>query len=391
MTTRGRVDCYINPVDSSMGRRNQEIFGNITGFLSGQVLTDLGITLVSYNTGSGTGHGLSFWDTGTSSANNFTWAVYRFNNAPRGKFDMLFLLASGSGQAVSPFNVSLNANGVQVDNNSIAVVGWAAAVHPTGSVTNPWNGPVNAQGSGTLGSPIWTTSSAGKQPNVFPRANSTDGSFGTTRNYLAELHDDDQFAIPMRMHLVATEGSFTCVQDYGLANAYRIFHFGSYNPRPATTPVTEAPYFMFTGPVSPGSVDSLQLYTSLYGAAAGTSFNVGQDGGIAIPTQASGSKDLALITVGTPDNNIGAFNTFINSGSYDLLPLYVGVSDSTFKGILGTADNVGVGFGMVAGVVNAVSGTCAIGRNVGGSLKLLIPWSGSSPGSLSNVRTGRSF
>lgn len=403
MTVRGRVDCYINPSDASLGRRNQEIFANITGFLSGSVLTDLGITIVSYSTGSGPGRGLDFWDARESntgaSANNFTWVCYRFNNAPRGKFDMFLLIASASGQSLSPFNVSQNGGTVFGANNSFGIVGWACAVHPSGSVAStvsggPWNGPILAPGSGTLGTPIWATASNGGQPAVFPRANANDGSFAASRNYLTEMHDDGQFTIPMRMHLIATEGSFTCVQDYGLANSYRVFHFGSYNPRPGTTPASESPYFMWEGQTGPGTNNSNKLYGSFtFGGSAGTSFNNGGDGGVTVPTVASGTKNVAFVTVGNNniDTNIGSFNSFVNSGSYEFLPFYVCANDTGFNGILGTADYIGFGWGMVPGTVNNVSGTCALGPSTGGTLKLLLPWTGSSPGTVNNVRTGRSF
>lgn len=392
MTVRGRVDCYINPpADTSYWRRSQEIFGNITGFLSGSVLSDLGISIVSYNTGSGPGRGLDFWDareTNTgASANNFTWVVYRFNNAPRGKFDMLLLLVSGSGQSPAPFNVSTLASSA-----GNTIVGWACAVHPSGSATNPWNGPINAPGSGSLGTQIWNTSSVGTV-GIFPRANSADGAYGVNRNFLAELHDNTPI-IPMRMHIIATEGSFTVAQDYGLNNAYRIWHFGSYDPRPGTTSLIDAPYFMFTGRIAPSTNDSIALYNAVFGSAAGPSYGVGQDGGVTVPPLASGSKNVTFVTVGSsnaPDVNIGAFNSFVNSGSYEKLPLYVAASDGAFQGILGIADYVSMGFGMSPGVVNAASGTCALGRNVGLSLKVLVPWSGSSPGTLNNVRTGRTF
>lgn len=403
MTVRGRVDCYINPSDASLGRRNQEIFGNITGFLSGTVLSDLGISIVSYSTGSGPGRGLDFWDARENnlgaSANLFTWVVYRFNNAPRGKFDMLFLIASSSGQSLSPFNISTNGGTVFGANNSFGIVGWACAVWPSGSTGTtvsggPWNGPVVAQGSGTIGSPVWATGSNTLQPGVFPRANSNDGSFASTHNYLTEMHDDGQFSIPMRMHLIATEGSFTCVQDYGLANAYRIFHFGSYAPRPGTTPLAESPYFMFEGQTSPNTNNSTKFYSAFtYGGTAGNSFNNGGDGGINVPTVGSGSKNVVMTSVAgqNVDAIVGSFNNFVNSGSYDLLPIYVCVNDTGFAGILGTADYIQAAYGMVPGTVNLASGVCAFGPSSGASLKLLLPWSGSSPGTVNNVRTGRTF
>src|SRR5262249_44339252 len=142
---------------------------------------------------------------------------------------------------------------------------------------------------------------------------SNDGSFASSRQYLTEMHDDGQFSIPMRMHLIATEGSFTCVQDYGLANQYRVFHFGSYAARPGTTPLSESPYFMWEGSTGPASTPSVKIYNNAtFGGSAGNSFNNGGDGGISVPTLASGTKNVTFVTVGqnSLDSNIGSFNVF---------------------------------------------------------------------------------
>lgn len=415
MTLHGRVDCYINPSDPSLGRRNEEIFGNICDFLTGSLAASIGVTLVAANWQGGTGGkgaGLGFWD--GNNGNNlplsgafgagpsrFTWAVFRFNNAPRGVFDMMFVCVSGSGQSIAPFNISTNGGTVFGADNSYCDVGWAVACHPSGAVTHPWNGTTGSTGTDSLGNAnfIWNTSSLGTI-GVLPRANNpADGTYGALKNYFVKIHDDSNstFIIPMRMHILITEGSFTLVEDYNLVNSYRIFHFGSYNPRPGV--LAEAPYFMFCGRNSPSTQPSLALYNAqTYGAAAGVAFGStsAQDGGVMMPALVSGSRNVALTSIGGQniDGNIGSFNSWVNSGSYDLLPLYVCAQDTgtAFNGILGVADYIqGVGYGMIGQTVNAASSTIAIGQNAAGSLKLIMPWSGSSPGSLTGVRTGRDF
>src|SRR5579863_358179 len=414
MTVHGRADCYINPSDASLGRRNEEIFGNICDFLTGSFAQSLGIYLVAANWQGGTGgagQGLGFWD-GSPGTNEplgpngngpsrFTWAVFRWPNAPRGSFDMLIAIASGSGQSLSPFDFSQNTGTVFGANNSFGIIGWACATFPSSSTTTgsnayPWGGNNNI-GNGTLASPVWRTGPNGGLA-VFPRVNSADGTNGSTRNFLVEMHDDNNsnFTLPMRMHIIITEGSFTCVQDYGLINDYRFFHFGSYNPRPGL--VVDSPYFMIAGKLLPATNNIVQLYNALtYGGTSGQNFNVGGDGGIAVPVLLSGSKNVALVTIANQnvDVNIGSFNSWINSGSgggYDLLPAYVCMQyTGIFNGIMGVADYFNFGYGMVAGVVNQASSTVAFGQSGGTSLKVVLPWSGSSPGTLNNVRTGRDF
>lgn len=400
MTVHGRVDCYINPTDPSIGRRQQEIFANICAFLTGVNGQALGIQLVAANwqTGSGGHAGLGFWDN-PDSASTFTWSVWRFNNAPRGAFDMMIAIFSGSGQSLVPFDVSTNTGTVFGANNSFAIVGWSAACHPSGSSTHPWNGTTFNIGRDALGANnnVWVTGSGGTGA-FFPRANNpADGTNGSLKNFMIEMHDDAQFALPMRLHIIATEGSLTVVQDPGLTSAYRFFHFGSYNPRPGVAP--DAPYFMISGQTNASTNGTIKMYGSLtYGGTGGQSFNNGGDGGVAVPLLTSGSKNVALTTIGGTnlDANIGNFNFWVNSGSggaYDLLPAYVCVQDavSLFNGILGVADYFNLGIGMLTNTVNLASSTVAFGPATANTLKIILPWSGSSPGSLVGVRTGREF
>lgn len=385
MTTQGRVDCYINPSDPSLGRRQNEIYVNLIQFLTGA--SALGISLIAANTGAvGLGNGFDFWDTANSVGALRAWSVWRFSNAPRGKFDMLLFLTTGSG-GPSFGGVTIN-QGTSINAfNGFGAIGWACAVHPSGSVSNPWNGSATI-GSSSMANPVWVTASGGGLA-VFPRANSFDGSY-PKRDQLTMLHDD-ALTLPTRMHVLATEGSFTVLQDPGLTNSTRIFHFGSYAPRPGFT--SDAPYFMFTGQGTPSTNDIIKYWTAAnvtYGSTAGISANT-NDGGIAPPTLTSGSKTLTFITIGIPDASYGSFNIYVNSGSYDQLPLFVAVSDAGITGIIGQADYIGVTFGISNGSVNAASGTAVFGKTTAATAKVIVPWSGSSPGFLNNIRTGRTF
>ena len=67
MTTHGRVDCYINPLDVNVGNREQEMWANCVQFLTGALAQSLGIRLIASNYGT-SGKGLGFWDDQVSGA-----------------------------------------------------------------------------------------------------------------------------------------------------------------------------------------------------------------------------------------------------------------------------------------------------------------------------------
>jgi hypothetical protein len=394
MTVHGRVDCLINPADPSLGNREQELWANCVQFLTGALAQSLGIQLVASNYGTA-GKGLGFWDDqvkGAGGTNKTAWAVFRWNSAPRGAFEALLYIASGSGTTLSPFNIS-GGTGVFVQPNSFGMFGMAFACHPSGTTTHPFNGTTGALGTDTFATQIWQTGSIAGSGAFFPRANSIGGAFQSNRNFLNVMHPDAP-TIPMRQNILISEGTFTMFLDVGLNNAYEMFHFGGYSPRPGFTPAPDSPYVQIFGRGSSTGNDVITLYNSLtYGTTAGNSFGgPTADGGIANPSLLSSSKTAALVTLvnNELDASMGSFNQYINGGSYDQLPLFACIVEGSFLGILGQLDVLSAGWGMNPSAVNLTSGTLAIGRNLTNSIKILVPWSGSSPGNVS-ARTGREF
>ena len=393
MTAHGRVDCYINPADANLGNREQELWANCVQFLTGALAQSLGIQLIASNYGTA-GKGLGFWDdqvSGAGGTNKTAWAVFRWTKAPRGAFEALLYIASGSGTTLSPFNIS-GGTGVFVQPNSFGMFGMAFGCHPSGTNTHPFNGTLNANGADTFATQIWQTGSVAGTGGFFPRANSTGGSFAANRNFLNVMHPDAP-TIPMRQNIILTEGSFTMFLDVGLNNAYEMFHFGSYQPRPNMTPNPDSPYIQIFGRGASTAQDVISFYSFTYGLTAGNSFSgPTADGAIGHPNLLSQSKTSAIVTLGNNelDTNIGSFNGFVNSGSYDILPVYACIVESNFVGILGQLDYLSACWGVNPSAVNLVSGTIAIGRNITNDIKILAPWSGSSPGNSTN-RTGREF
>jgi hypothetical protein len=354
-----------------------EVYTSIIQFMSGSNAQALGIQMIESNRGA-SGRGLDYWDTGANSGQR-TWAVFRFLSSSFGQFDLAIYANSGSSNN-DPFQPgNFTTDGTAGGNG---VLGLAVAVHPSGSTTLPWNGSSGSFVSGTAGSPVWKADASGRLA-VFPRVNSSDGAFPTTRKGMICLFGSE--ATPVRCHLIVSQDSFSFFWGASDTQSYKTIHFGSFTPRSGTS--IDVPYFMFctAGAVAP------QLYTSVYGSTT-TLDAQSRDGGIGHPTSLSGSKIVTLVTVGNAeiDTSIGSFNPFVNSGSFDVLPIYVAIKDSTDVGILGIANNIALGFNMTPHSVTPNSGSACFGLNTAGNLKVVVPWSGLPPGS-TILRTGREW
>lgn len=368
-----------------------EIFASVVEFLTGSSGQACGVSLVESNWGRG-GAGLNSWDT-TSRVGIGAWAAFRFASSSFGNFDMLVSVGSGSSNSttfgVLPLIVDGNLNPFQ-GGFSHGYVGISFAGHPKGSSSVPWNGTTGSFTSGTLGSPIWKADPSNKIA-VFPRNNSLFqglGSYSAQRNFqntIMQLANDNA---PCRYHFIMTEDSFTVAYDIqGATNAYSMLHFGSFTPRSGCS--HEFPYVLLRGTqqVAP------ELYTNVYGSTVTTvQASIVRDGAIAHPQLSlSGTRAATLVTIGqgVVDANIGGFNQFINSGSFDVLPLYVAVKDNPDNGILGVVNNLAIGFGMASQTVDPSSGSAAFGTSTVASFKWITPWKGPAPGAEQISRSGR--
>lgn len=385
MTTyHGRADIYSSQPQISL---YNEVYTSIIQFMSGTLAQGMGIQMVESNRGVG-GKGLDFWDTAGWSGKR-TWAVFRFLSSSYGQFDLAIYCNSGSGADTNdPWQPGIEAQNAAGTGN-FGSIGIAVACHPSGTTSLPWNGSSGSFVSGTAGSPVWKPAADGRLA-VFPRENSNDGAFVSHRNYMLNLDGSTSSPNPpQRFHLIVSQDSFTFLWGSALdGQAYKINHFGPYNARTGLNP--DSPYFMFAAASTNGTPQAF-LYNSTYGSQLAT-VQSSRDGGIAHPSLFSGTKKGTFVTVGNAevDALIGSFNSFVNSGSFDLLPMYVCIFDSNDHGILGISNALNFGFNMAAHSVTPNSSSAAFGQNTVASLKYIVPWSGSPPGTSTN-RTGRDW
>ncbi len=370
---RGRVDCYINPpVDTAaaISRPTGVLYTNIIQHFI-EAGPELGIEMIgaNYGTPSGdAGSGWNFWDQGRHPGQR-SWACFRFHSASHGKFDLLIFEVTGAANTGGQ-----NLGGVTT---GVSRIGISCAAHPSGAATVPWNGGVTI-GSATLGSPVWKTTTAGLGA-FFPRANGLLGTYSASRNYMMSL-DSGATTAPIRSSIILTEDSFTTFNDYGLLGSPCITHFGPILVRSGVA--MDTPYFMFGN--SGMSNVPFVLYSTLIGNVAGTT---SIDGAVAVPTSVSGAQ-IMFFAGPSIDTNL-AYNTFVDEGVFEKLPLWVGIKESANLGILGQAKHLSFGYGMPTYSVSQRSSSLALGTTTLSAIKLIIPWSGSAPNTTALNRAGR--
>lgn len=387
MTTRVRADCYFNPAAPNPNLYN-EIFASCVGFLSSTIGQSLGIQLVESNFGRN-GLGLGFWDT-AQRAGPGAFAVFRFLSASYGMFDMMITVGSGTNtdaNGVKPMNIDGAGNPNQVFNSN-GYVGVSFAIHPSGSLTFPWNGTTGSFTSGTIGSPVWKPDTSNKG-GVFPRNNTLFGGTGVAsaqRNFMNHICNSNGNTVPSRHHFILTEDSFTTAWDNGNTGAYQLLHFGSFTVRSGSS--YDSPYALIRGANNAAPAG----YTTVYGSVVAAPGALTADGAIAHPVLSlSGTRIMTYVVPGGSqvDTNIGGFNMFVNSGSFDILPMYVAIRESPDNGIVGVFNNLAIGFNMATDTVNPASSSAAFGSSVTSTFKFITQWAGPGPRAESISRTGR--
>jgi hypothetical protein len=366
---------------------------------------ELGIEIIAANYGAG-GTGFQFWDQGTPPGPR-TWIVARFHSASMGKFDMLlYQVSASSGQTLGGVVMSQQVNSFAGSNRLYGSFGASFACHPsgsnTGSADGPWNGSYSLT-SATLGignsglsanNPLWKTTADSKGA-FFPRANGIAGTYSASRNYLATLNEDgaqvgtEATFLPARYHILLSEDSFTFLVDHANDTSYKVTHFGPYFPRSGSTPYPESPYYMFTNSVSTVNPVGAFYTQGNIGQTAGVGGGVSTpDGAVAHPNLLSGALIFGHVTIGGLDS-IASYTNFVNSGSFEKIPMWVAISEGTNNGILGLAKHVAWGYGMNSNSISYSSSSAAMGLAEAQGVKIIIPWSGSAPGTNWQHRTGR--
>ena len=200
--------------------------------------------------------------------------------------------------------------------------------------------------------------------------------------------------IPNLTHTIVGEDCFMFVQedvDNDNRKQYRIF--SSFTPLPEIK--HESPYFLYSHQGTSNGFPLRQAWygTQVQGLKNGNS-DSGEGGGCAHPNLLSGTNGYSMFSLNN-DTNL-AYNPYLNSGSWERFPVWIALNDQdpSSYSIIGEANNIGITNSRTNDVVSDATKTIFMGSryNTGYTeTRIVMPWSGSSPGSGGSLRNGQNF
>jgi hypothetical protein len=386
MTVMGNLESRINAGSYTSG----EMYITIINTLNR--MSSLGITRIASNYGTA-GTGFNYWDVGPTIGLN-SWVVYRFANATIPFYMLIQCVIPNTTNSTSIGTPG--AGSISTNWGGLTSYGVAFAVSMRLDGLSPWNGTTNNNGIDTKGTPVWIPGAS--TLCAFPRVNSVGGTYATNREAITPIIDQSistgqpypSSAYNQRMNIIVDENNFLILLDSDINGSYSWFYFGKYVPRPDLN--IQVPYVMLSQ-MHAGLDPIVARYN--YGlATVPTSFqwlSTG-DGGIVHPTASTGVKIVYTDTSSThmsttynPNRSTGVI------GRYDLLPVYVLMSELNYTGLLGSIDFFRVGYGLGCQTTSNDRRLAVFGTAYPTSGKIVVPWDGStSPGSGIN-RIGVAF
>lgn len=260
---------------------------------------------------------------------------------------------------------------------------------------NPWNGSTNADGSDIKGSPVWTAVTGGITTlRTLPRSNTTGGSYVTTvENCAAFAFYSPSAGSNYRYHFIADRDNFFFFEDDTDNNSYDQFMaWGLVNPIQGITTGSagNAPMCMYM--IADALTDTLAskfIVANTYGSTVG---NNSFEGGL-VGVQSRMTAPVRGCRTDRYSNNILS-NTSLEpnpefvSASFDLCRIPVMLFESPDFGLVGFLDNIYETFNANANTVNSSSTLAIFG--VPGQVQIVVPWSGSSPGT-NTTRRGNQY
>lgn len=378
---------------------NQIMYVNMFKFLNGPCTASNITQLVAYLSGNlGSGSGIGYWDTPGNVTGENAFAVFKFPSGSsyngRRKYDFYLMIQwagtsgfgvlSGSQGFLSSASLPGTSN---VNRYGIAIAG---AWMPDG--TSPWNGTTLANGQDRKGNPVWKSGSI----NII-RSNNPGNSHGVTKDNMIRMFGSTSTSTELYYHhFVADNDSFYFGIDFNQSTRQNYFTLvGAYEPIPVLSTSVNMPVYFFSAnqgapSASPsnsalvGSFDN----TVQYGTTTGNNSNEGSVQGPVTDISPQITPDyysyLTNISAG-PNGQVG-------SGTYDILQCYL-LSWASAYGLVGNTDpyylmHVNAPHRMkISSSINGVE-YAVLGNE--SRPKMLVPWSGSQPGT-SFTRAGRQF
>lgn len=354
-----------NPTDDWRGL--QETFVSLIKWLD--TLSSIGVTRIAsyYGQAQGSGLGTSlagyssltgtafdYWDRSANCGTN-AWALYCWGSAGT-PFYMLIQWGapniSGTGVSTPMFG---DAGGLGSISDKVGAIGVMFALRANG--TSPWNGTTNNNGADTKGNPIWIpTSNAVQNLYVFPRTNSTRGTYFSTKSYFAQFYQYANtttagFAYRSRVHAIADENNICLINDIQSTMAPDVTYFGKFTPINDMYYQTTGSYWMFSSNADP--VTTNNGTSTIWGNPIQATANIANEGGIQHPSPSSGTIGFSWDTP-APNyftaytymaNPPGAFGPYNLSGSLvgtnEEYPFVLFMNESSVSGTYGLVGTSG--------------------------------------------------
>lgn len=372
----------------------QEIFTNVYRFFNG-IASSSYVTLVALQTGSAaSGQPVNSGGTNYHNERNpfgenafAVWKVPSGSNAggvSRRAVDYYFLMQWASGQSfgTSPGNPGL----VFGSNGSSGELCFAVAWNDDGS--NPWLGTTLANGNDTKGATVWHTGS-----HCFPRSNSSGGTHAVLRqNTVSSVGISFSANTSCRYHMFMDRDTFFFIIDQSDNLIYdNWLYFGWYEPLPliSTGSGGSLPMAMVMAETAtPGTNRN-----SVYGDTVGTTN--ANNGGVASPVMTSLGQARGFIT--DRYQTLQGINSYspnqqLVSASFDEFRVPIIVSDSPDFGHVGYFDLFTEVYNCGQNAITSGSGfTKVVLNSGGGTIGMVVPWSGSNPPVFTSTRGGRQF
>ena len=381
-TVSGSVD-HVH-VSAVAANQNQEVFTTIFRFFNGPLRSGSYVEPVAYSTGSAAG-GTNFHDESNPFREN-AFFVFRFvtgsiSGTTSKRTNNLYVCFQWADTNL--FNATPGAPGALLGLTYIDGIGLSAAWRADGG--NPWGGSTRFDGTDTKGSLVWVSGSS--TVYAYPRSNASGGSFATNTENMARICDAGT-TTANRWHMVADRDNFIFVFDSTQNTSVDWFTvLGVYDPIPALSGTFADPVFMINS--NPAGT-ALNIITAVkYGGAAGTAAT---QGGIHGTSGSVTVRDLIIDRYGfgvLADTTLQP-NTQYALANYDEFKVPLIMYDGADKGFLGYAERISEVYNANSHDITADGQRVAFGQASTNTIKTVIPWSGSAPGTTS-TRAGRQF
>lgn len=379
---RGKIECFLN--EGNGNNNAQAFFKSLYDFF----VSHPNMTLVARNAGAGKpAVNLGYYDAADPFGNN-CWAIFKMGATAAGggprAFDYYVLIQHT--MATAAFGASPGNPGLIIGStgSSDGIVGMQVALG-VGGDGNPWKGVGATLGANTKGTPVWGAPTAGTLAHVFPRSNNLGGSHVTNRENCAYLFSQYAYTAgsKYRAHIIADDDSIVVASDLDDDNTYALTYVGPYTVRQGLA--MSFPLIM----VSTGSNILPFTVGTNYGPIAGNTY---PEGGAVHRDNNIGVRSIFMERLNNLVNTTTIQpNRLFSTPEFDEFPVAFYIDESPHEGYLGQLDFLREVGNIATHDTSSDKKRMVVGGSTLGSVKMTIPWDGSTTPKSGITRQGIDF